>query len=148
MEEITENFVAQFLAQINCFPPPEFYSVLRKTDEDIKKILPIVADLLINKMKYSNPINFLEDILRLEDLSRSHLSHIKREVQEAKKVIDVGCGWGVFTKMLCEEYEEVSAVDWVLEHAVASKALSPKARVYHGDARDMHMKVSDLHRRK
>jgi SAM-dependent methyltransferase len=51
--------------------------------------------------------------------------------------MDVGCGWGGFTALLCGRYEEVAAVDGALEHAVATKVLNPAATVYWGDARDM-----------
>jgi len=139
LKEVNEDLVAQFLAQINYATLPDIPGISDKIDEDLKRIIPIILDLFINKRKFKNPLHFLEDIFRSEDESKRDLLYFKRNIPEANKVIDVGCGWGIFTKLLCEEYEAIFAVDWVLEHAIATKVLSPKARVYHGDARDMHL---------
>ncbi len=135
VKEITSGFVAQFLQEIDSPVPQDLYG-LAVDNEKIKKILPIIADLFINKLKMKNPGDFLRGIIQSE-------THAERDFRyyspsEDSSVIDVGCGWGAFTRFLCDRCREVTAIDWVVEHAVATKILCPEANVFWEDARDMH----------
>ena len=83
-----------------------------------------------------NPGDFLQGVIQSE-------SHAERDLRYFTtgadlRVIDVGCGWGAFTRLLCDRCREVTAIDYVLEHVVATKILCPGANVFMGDARDTH----------
>lgn len=147
MREIDLDFAKECLNSAKSVSIPKEYDDLRKTlGEGQQQLFPYMYNLFKNILNYQNVEDFLHGALvASERLNQRDVNVLAPHMQGAKRLIDVGCGWGGMTRQLCERYLardesgecEVFAVDHVLEHAVATKILNPEARVFQVDARSM-----------
>jgi hypothetical protein len=74
MKEITRSFADQFVREIACPVPDEFHSILGE-NEDLKKILPIIAEQFINRLRFKNPADFVHGIVHEKSFSRRDLNY-------------------------------------------------------------------------
>jgi SAM-dependent methyltransferase len=149
MREIDIDYANECLDTVTSVSIPDEYAEFRKSlGEAQRRLFPYMYNLFENILNYRNVKVFLENaLIAAEKLNRRDVKTLAPHMEGAKRFIDVGCGWGGMTRQLCElslsRHEtgdrEVFAVDYVLEHAVATKILNPEARVFQVDARSMSL---------
>lgn len=86
-----------------------------------------IEDLIIKIIAENNPEQYVQAIAKNYNWSTYyHLTHIRRNIlnwypfKEDASVLEIGCGMGAITNMLCEKCKEVTAVELSKRRATAT----------------------------
>jgi len=138
MIEITLDFARAQLAACTADVPDSLKDIYDALTLNQRDVMRYMTDYFINRLKFINVRDFVNDIFEKGvKLNVRDYQHLATKLRKTDHVIDVGSGWGGLCRILCDNIDNVHAVDHVLEHAVATKIQCPEARVYQSDARDM-----------
>ena len=138
MREVGRDEVAKVLERSRDFRVPA--DILQIVDElgPYRELCQFIAEFFVDHLKLRNARDFLLSVGRAYALNVRDFEKISSHLKGSRRVLDVGCGWGGMTNVLDGAGFEVYAVDQALEHAVVTKHLTPRSRVFRGDVRDMN----------
>lgn len=137
MKEITSEEALAYvrsLPEITWTDDPDWYPQLEEQDKQIY----FVARHLFKRLDLRNAGDFLRQIFfDSESIKERDFHYFRSCIREGHRVADIGCGWGGLTRRLKVLTRNIVAVDYVLEHVIATKLRNPEARVFQADVRSL-----------
>lgn len=134
MNEITSDEAAAEVAAADHPLDASYDDLLEKMSPRERDVVPYALRFFVDELKIANPRDFVVGAFGYQEMQNRDLERLAPALARARSAVDVGCGWGGFARLLAEKVHDLSAVDRVRRHAVATKYLCPAARVYQGDA--------------
>jgi len=135
VREITYDFARTLVNSVDQAIPDSVADIHQRLPAPYQTAFPYILDLW-KRLNFVNLRPFADYLCNTLVLGAVGADLI-RDAGFGASVLDMGCGWGGFTTILVERGYKVSSLDYVFEHAVVTKFVSPDVAVYQADARDL-----------